>query len=278
MKNFKNRVAAITGAGSGIGRALATHLAAEGCHLALADIDADGLAETARLAKAAGPVTVTTTVLDVANRQAVFDWAAATVAEQGQVNLVFNNAGVALGASVEAGRIEDLEWLMNINFYGVVAGTQAFLPHLKASGEGHIINISSTSGLAAAPTQSAYNASKFAVRGYTEALRMELDLMDCGVSATCVHPGGIKTGIARSARLGDGAEALGMSTKNAADKFEKLFHTSPEQAAQAILTGVQRNKHRVLIGRDAKALDVLVRLLPTGHQKRVAKHYQQALK
>lgn len=266
MKTFKNQVAAITGAGSGIGRHLAVLLAGQGCHLALSDINEAGLHETADQLKSSG-VTLTTTVLDVSSREAVAKWATQTVKDHGKVNLIFNNAGVALGSTVEGMRYEDFEWLMGINFWGVVYGTKEFLPHLKASGDGHIVNISSLFGLTAQPTQSAYNASKFAVRGFTEALRQELDLQDCGVSATCVHPGGIRTNIANAARMSDSIKTLGMDPAKSAKQFNKLLRCPPEVAAQVILDAVLANDRRVLIGNDAKVLDMIQRVLPTGYQK-----------
>ena len=185
MKSFQNKVAAITGAGSGIGQALALRLANAGCALALSDINDTGLQNTAEQARATG-VTVTTQVLDVAKRDAVYAWAGQVADEHSQVNLIFNNAGVALGAPVDGMSEADLKWIMDINFWGVVYGTQAFLPLLKASGDGHIINISSIFGIAGIPSQSAYNASKFAVRGFTEALRQELEIAGEPVSATTV--------------------------------------------------------------------------------------------
>ena len=199
MKDFRDKVAAITGAASGIGRALAQDLAGRGTHLALCDIDEIGLAETVALCEGLG-IKVTSQRVDVADRDAVFAWADQVVADHGKVNLVFNNAGVALGATIEAMSYEDFEWLMNINFWGVVHGTKAFLPHLKAAGEGHIVNVSSVFGLISIPSQSAYNAAKFGVRGFTDALRMELEVERCDVSSTTIHPGGIKTNIARNAR------------------------------------------------------------------------------
>lgn len=266
MKNFKDKVAAITGAGSGIGRQLAVLLARDGCHLALSDVNEAGLNETAGQLRSSG-VRITTTVLDVSSREAVAQWASQTVREHGKVNLIFNNAGVALGSTVEGMRYEDFEWLMNINFWGVVYGTKEFLPHLKASGEGHIINISSLFGLTAQPTQSAYNASKFAVRGFTESLRQELDLQNCGVSATCVHPGGIRTNIANAARMSDSIKTLGMDPVKSAKRFNKLLRCPPEVAAQVILDAVRNNDRRVLIGNDAKVFDLVQRVLPTGYQK-----------
>lgn len=266
MKNFKDKVAAITGAGSGIGRQLAVLLARDGCHLALSDVNEAGLNETAGQLRSSG-VRITTTVLDVSSREAVAQWASQTVREHGKVNLIFNNAGVALGSTVEGMRYEDFEWLMNINFWGVVYGTKEFLPHLKAAGDGHIINISSLFGLTAQPTQSAYNASKFAVRGFTESLRQELDLQNCGVSATCVHPGGIRTNIANAARMSDSIKTLGMDPAKSAKRFNKLLRCPPEVAAQVILDAVRNNDRRVLIGNDAKMLDLVQRVLPTGYQK-----------
>ena len=207
MKNFKNKVAAITGAASGMGRTLALELARRGCHLSLSDVNEIGLAETAQMAGKLG-VKVTTTKLNVADREAMNAWAEQTVRDHGKVNLIFNNAGVALIADIEPMAIKDMEWLMGINLWGVVHGTQAFLPHLTASGEGHVVNLSSVFGLMAFPGQSAYNAAKFGVRGFTDCLRMELEIEGCGVSATTVHPGGIRTNIARNARMDSSAAAL----------------------------------------------------------------------
>jgi NAD(P)-dependent dehydrogenase (short-subunit alcohol dehydrogenase family) len=266
MKDFKNKVAAITGAGSGMGRELAVQLAARGCHVAISDVNEKGLAETAELAKKHG-VKVTATKVDVASKDAVYAWAEQVVKDHGKVNLIFNNAGVALGATVEGMQYKDFEWLFNINFWGVVYGTKAFLPHIKAAGEGHIINTSSVFGLVGIPSQSAYNAAKFAVRGFTESLRQELDMMACGVSATSVHPGGIKTNIARAARQDTSIEALGMKAEGSAEKFEKNFITTAASAASTIIRAVEKNKRRVLVGPDAYVIDWLVRLLPACYQR-----------
>ncbi|ULQ46598.1 SDR family NAD(P)-dependent oxidoreductase [Flagellatimonas centrodinii] len=268
MKNFENKVAAITGAGSGMGRTLALDLARRGCHLALSDVNEAGLAETVQLVAAASPsVKVTSQRLDVADRAAMVAWADQVVADHGKANLIFNNAGVGLGATVSGMKIEDFEWLMNINFWGVVYGTQAFLPHLKAAGEGHVINTSSLFGLLAVPSQSAYNAAKFAVRGFTESLRQELDMLDCGVSATSVHPGGIKTAIARNARMDSSVRAIGMDEQTSGRKFEKNFITTAEKAAAIILRAVERDQRRVLVGPDAVLLDKVVRLFPSAYQR-----------
>jgi butyryl-CoA dehydrogenase len=266
VKDLTGRVAAITGAGSGIGRALAAELARRGTHLALSDIDEAGLAETVARCEGAG-VKVTSQRLDVADRAAVEAWADQVVDEHGRVNLIFNNAGVALGATIEGMSYEDFEWLMNINFWGVVHGTKAFLPHLKAAGEGHIVNLSSVFGLISVPSQSAYNAAKFGVRGFTDALRMELEIDPCGVSCTTVHPGGIKTNIARNARMDDSVAGM-TGSGDVGDQFEKIARTTPEQAAQQILAAVGRNQRRALIGPDATLLDLISRL-PAGLYQRV---------
>lgn len=266
MKEFSGKVAAITGAGSGIGQATAIALAREGCHLAIADINEKGLEDS--MARLAGyPVRISKHIVDVSDREAMYRFAEDTVSEHGKANLIMNNAGVGLGESVENMSYENFEWLMNINFWGVVYGTKAFLPHLKQAGEGHVVNISSVFGIIGVPTQSAYNAAKFAVRGFTESLREELELVPCGVSATCVHPGGVKTNIARDSRMGDmGQMSLG-TQEEVANLFEKIAMTTPEVAARTILAGVRRNQRRVLVGADAVVLDSAQRLMPTGYQR-----------
>jgi NADP-dependent 3-hydroxy acid dehydrogenase YdfG len=267
MKTFDGKVAAITGAGSGLGRALAIELAHRGAALALCDVDVAGLQQTTAGLPANGP-RCTIAVVDVADRTAVFEWAEACRREHGQVNLVFNNAGVALAALAETVRPCDFAWLMNINFWGVVHGTQAFLPHLRASGDGHVVNVSSVFGLLAMPTQSAYNAAKFAVRGYTEALRLELELQGAPVSATCVLPGGIATRIVGRQRIAADIEAFtGMDLHAFRARGERLIQaTTPEAAARQVLAGVQRNARRVLVGRDARWAELLVRLLGPAYQ------------
>ena len=267
MQHFRDRVAAVTGAASGIGRALAVQLASRGAHVALADVDEAGLADTAGLCDGLA-VKVTTATVDVADRAAVEAWAEGTVQEHGRVNLVVNNAGVALVASVQSMSVEDLEWLMAVDFSGVVYGTKAFLPHLRAAGEGHIVNISSVFGLISVPSQSAYNAAKFAVRGFTDALRMELEIDRCGVSCTTVHPGGIKTNIARHARVDDESAAMAGGRDRLVTRFERASLTTPESAARQILRAVVRNRRRVLIGPDAKFIDLVSRL-PAGLYQRV---------
>ena len=266
MKSFSGKVAAITGSGSGIGQATAIALAKEGCHLAISDISRESLDNTIELL-AGYPVNISTHVVDVSDREAVYKYAEDTVATHGKVNLIMNNAGVGLGETVDNMSYENFEWLMNINFWGVVYGTKAFLPHLKQAGEGHIINISSVFGIISVPTQSAYNAAKFAVRGFTESLREELDIAGDAVSATCVHPGGVKTNIARNSRMGDmGSMSIG-DKEDVANMFEKIAMTTPEAAAKTILKGVRKNQRRILVGGDAIMLDTTQRLIPTGYQR-----------
>lgn len=277
MKSFQGKVAAITGAGSGIGRALALQLAQEGAHLALSDIVLENVEQTAQQARAAG-ANVTVRKLDVADREDVHRWADEVATHFGKVNLVFNNAGVALNATVENITYDEFEWLMNINFWGVVAGTKAFLPHLIASGDGHVINISSIFGMICVPSLAAYNTSKFAVRAFTETLREELDMLNNGVSASCVHPGGINTNISRDARTGSvNSDIMGDPEANKKN-FQKFLRTPPEEAARVILRGVRKNERRILIGNDARTLDALQRVLGSTYQAVVAKASRRSIK
>jgi NAD(P)-dependent dehydrogenase (short-subunit alcohol dehydrogenase family) len=262
VKNFADKVAVITGAGSGIGRALAHELAGRGARLALSDIDEVAVADTAARCEKAG-ATASGYRLDVADRAAVADHAERVVREFGRVNLVVNNAGVAVMATVEDMSYDDLDWIVGINFWGVVHGTKAFLPHLIASGEGHLVNISSVFGFVGVPTQSAYNATKFAVRGFTEALRQEMLIGRRPVGVSCVHPGGIRTNIARDARTADD----GSTPQQRAADFSKIARTTPEDAAKIILRGVQRNKPRILVGPDAYLFDAVPRLFGAGYQR-----------
>ena len=188
------------------------------------------------------------------------------ISDHGRVNLIFNNAGMALGATVEGMAYEDFEWLMNINFWGVVYGSKSFLPHLKQSGEGHIVNLSSVFGLISVPSQSAYNAAKFAVRGFTDSLRMELEIEEANVSVTTIYPGGIKTNIARNARMDASVRDIAGDPEQAVRDFERAFITSPEKAARQILAAVRRDRRRALIGPDAKAIDLVSRLPATLYQ------------
>lgn len=262
MKSFENKVAAITGAGSGIGRALAIELAKQKCQLALSDVNVAGLQKTQALIAETNPnLKVNIYSLDVADREAVKDHSQQVLSDFGQVNLVFNNAGVALSARLDEVERSDFEWLFDINFWGVVNGTEAFLPHLKQSGEGHIINISSVFGMISLPKQGTYNASKFAVRGYTESLRQEMIVRGHNIGVSCVHPGGIATDIARNARMDQDDQENGM-----ADLFDKIVQTTPEQAAKTILKGVRKDKRRIMVGADAHLIHFLVRLLGSRYQ------------
>ncbi len=255
VKHFDDKVVAITGAGSGIGRALALDLAGQGAALSLCDVDEAGLRKTVERCTASGAMT-TSMVVDVSDRDQVAQFATQTVTDHGRVNVIVNNAGVSLSASVARSSYADIEWLMGINFWGVVYGTKEFLPHLEASGDGHVVNISSVFGLTAIPTQSAYNAAKFAVRGFTDALRIELEADGSCVSATTIHPGGIKTSIVENGRV----DPEGMSREEAAIEFEKIARTTPEAAASQIVKAVQRNRRRALIGPDAVVFDLVSRL------------------
>lgn len=267
MKNLHNQVVAISGAGSGIGRALAHEFARRGCLLSLSDINLGAANETAAPLQAQG-LQVITQQVDVGSLEQVTAWAARTRAHFGRINVVVNNAGVALSGTVGALAMKDYEWIMQINFWGVVYGSKVFLPHLEASGSGHIVNISSVFGLSAQPLMSGYNASKFAVRGFTESLRQDLDLAHSCVSASCVHPGGIQTNIAQAARVDNSvAAATGKSAAEATREFERSFITTPAKAAQVIVRGVLRNQRRILIGPDARLLDWVVRLMPALYQR-----------
>jgi NADP-dependent 3-hydroxy acid dehydrogenase YdfG len=262
MTAIAGKVAVITGAGSGIGRALAYELARRGAKLALSDVDTEGLAETARHARVIG-ADVHEHKLDVTDRQAVLDYADTVAGQFGAVNIVVNNAGVAFTGDIEYMTFEQIERVMDVDFWGVVHGTKAFLPHLIASGEGHLVNVSSLFGILSMPSQGAYNAAKFAVRGFTEALRQELLIAGHPVQVTCVHPGGIKTAIARNA----GAVA-GRDQRELAEFFDKrMAKTSPESAARTIVAAITGNRPRTLVGLDAKFLDGLVRLVGARYQR-----------
>ncbi len=262
MRDFKHCVAVVTGAGSGIGRALAVNLAGQGAHVAISDINEAGLAETAKILEAFD-VKVRADYLDVSKRGDVFAYAESIQEHFGQVNLVINNAGAALNGEFRDTPIDDMVWQMDVNFWGVVYGTKAFLPFLERGEWGHIVNISSIFGIIASPSTSLYNASKFAVRGLTETLRIELDAAGSSVSVTCVHPGGIKTNVARDSRKVRTNKPDTKSTEELAAEFEKAARTTPEKAAAIILKGTAKNKMRVLVGPDAWLLDKIQRIMPT---------------
>ena len=259
-------VAVVTGAGSGIGRALAQQLAAAGSALAIADIDEKGLAETAASLRSR-QCALTTHVLDVSDEATVGRFAADVAARHGRVTLLINNAGVALHGTFEEISLDDLRWVMNINFWGVVYGVTYFLPILKHQPRAQIVNLSSVFGMIAPVGQSAYSASKFAVRGFTEAVRHEL--LGTSVFVSCVHPGGIHTPIAKRARLG--AHASEGKREAAIAFFEQVTPTSPEAAAARILKGVERREPRILIGSDARKIDIVQRLRPATYWKTMAK-------
>ena len=261
--NLKSKLVFLTGAGSGIGRALALNLAARGARLILTDIGEKGLAETAALVVAQCPSAfVVTRVLDVANRVAFHALADEMQAQLGPVDVVINNAGVALIQPVSEHNYADFEWLMGINFWGVVHGSQAFLPAMLTRKGGLIVNVSSLYGLMGWPSQAAYCAAKFGVRGYTEAMRH--DLHGSGVRAVCIHPGGIATNIVNDARFTK--DDLGRTDHGALKKdFNKVAKTTPAQAAETIVRGIERGRERIVIGPDAKFLSFWQRLRPESY-------------
>jgi NAD(P)-dependent dehydrogenase (short-subunit alcohol dehydrogenase family) len=276
MKIDYTTVAVVTGAASGIGRALAVHLANEGASLAIADINASELEETARILKrtAGMPGKVTMHVVDISDKGRVAAFARDVVEAHGRANLLINNAGVALCGMAEQLSIEDIEWLMGVNFWGVIHGVKHFLPILRRQPQAHIVNVSSVFGIIAPAGQSAYAASKFAVRGFTEALRHEL--AGGPIKVSVVHPGGIKTNIANNARAGAGAD------RAAADRERAIFNmaarTSSDVAAKRILRGVLRDEERILVGTDAWMIDRLQRWMPVKYWRLVDKVIEMIVK
>jgi NADP-dependent 3-hydroxy acid dehydrogenase YdfG len=263
VRTLERKVVVITGAGSGIGRALAIRAGGLGALLALSDWDEEGLAETARLVRAGTDREVRTDHLDVRDRTAVNAYATSVRDELGRVNVVVNNAGVALHGDLEEVSYDDFEWVIDIDLWGVVHGTKEFLPHLIASGDGHVVNISSLFGLIGVAGQTAYNAAKFGVRGFTEALRQELILAGHPVQVTCVHPGGIRTAIARNAR----ATASHDRAEVARHFDSRLARTTAERAAEVIWAGVLADRPRILVGPDARVLDLVARLVGARYQR-----------
>lgn len=264
---FSGKVIAITGAGSGIGRALALDLSARGAVLALADQDADGLAETRRLL---GNRPASITALDVADTPALARWVDHAASDYGRLDGIINNAGLSVVAPFAACPAEDFNRVMAVNFSGVVAGCRAALPHVRAAaasdGIGWIVNISSVFGMMGYPTQSAYGASKYAVRGLTEALAVELAITDPNIAVIRVHPGAIKTNVARNARRIALLPGQNPDSDHAAE-FERNAPTTPAQAAATIIRGMARRRQRVLIGPDARVIDWIVRLFPVHYFK-----------
>jgi NAD(P)-dependent dehydrogenase (short-subunit alcohol dehydrogenase family) len=257
MKTLKGKVAAITGAGSGIGRALALGLAAERCQLAISDINESELRETEQLIRNQANVSVH--IVDVADRDQVYRYADDVVAKHGGVDMIINNAGVVLADTVEGTSYDDFQWIMGINLWGVIYGTKAFLPYLQRRPEGHIVNISSVNGITPMPYGCAYNATKFAIRGFTETLAQEL--RGTSIKASVVHPGGIRTNIARKARYyrhvnpsHDRQEFISV--------FEKNAMTTAEKAARIIISGIKSDKVRIIVGPDARLCDLMTRTFP----------------
>ncbi len=273
MKTLQDKVVVITGAGSGIGRALAVEVASRGALVAISDVDEAGLAETVELVKAAGAPEVRADRLDVSDRTAFATYATAVREHFGRVNVVVNNAGVTMTGDFEEISYDDFEWIMGINFWGVVTGTKEFLPHLIESGDGHLVNISSLFGLISTPGQSTYNASKYAVRGFTEALREEMLVAGHPVGVTCVHPGGIRTGISRNGRKTASQDA------EAVDRLfeKKLARMEPERAAEIIVGAILKGKARQLVGIDAHLIHHACKLVGSRYQDVIARYSQRVI-
>jgi short-subunit dehydrogenase len=271
---FDGSAAAITGAASGIGRALALELAARGCDVALADLDEAGLESAAKDIIATHGRRVTMRRVDVADPKQIEDFAASSIAEFPSLNILINNAGVALLGEFDEFDHSQMAWLMDINFWGVVRGTRAFMAHLKGRPQAHIVNISSIFGIIAPPGQSAYSASKFAVRGFSESLRHELAMSNSNLRLSVVHPGGVKTNIARKARSGAHLRES-VSSNELGNRFEQLARTSPAAAAQRIVRGIERNEPRILIGADARYLDIIQRLRPAAYWALLARAFKR---
>lgn len=262
MRTFQDRVAVVTGAASGIGRATSIALAREGCDLAICDLNEEGLAQTAAEIRALGR-RVCTHRIDVADKQRMRSYADEVFAEYGKVNILVNNAGVTVAADFEDHSLEDWEWIVGINFWGVVYGCKFFLPYLKRADEAHIVNLSSIFGIIGVPSQSSYCATKFAVRGLSEALWVELKGQNIGV--TSVHPAGVRTNIAKSARVSEGATQVGLK-EQAIDLIER-HSVPPERCAQLIVGAIKKNKMRQLVTRESHIIDTVKRISPALPQR-----------
>jgi len=272
---LRGGVAVITGAASGIGAALAVDLARRGMHLALVDLNAAGLEATATQARAAG-VTVSTHAMDVADHAAVAALPAAVLARHGRVSVLVNNAGVALGGLFGQIEAEDFDWLMAINFGATVRLTRAFLPVLERESAAQVVNVSSVFGIIAPPAQTAYAASKFAVRGFSESLRHELEMNGSPVGVTIVHPGGVRTAISENARLAKGLNPEDVQRERA--NWRSLLALAPEKAAATIAAAIERRAARVLVGQDAKGAALVQRLFPVTYWKHVARDIARRVK
>jgi len=269
MRSLSGKVAVVTGAGHGIGRETAIALADKGCRLAICDVDEAALG-SAREALADAGATVTAHLVDVSNRAQVEQFASDVVATHGEAHILINNAGVTVYASFEEHEIEDLEWILGVNLWGVIYGCKYFLPHLKASGEGHIVNLSSVFGIIAPPLQTSYVASKFAVRGFSESLRAEL--ADDNVGVTSVHPGAIKTNIIRNARLVTDTHS---QLRDATQRLFDRLGTTPDVVAERIVKAIEYNSPRVLITKEARMADALKRLMPATADGIVARVFKR---
>jgi short-subunit dehydrogenase len=275
MTAIRGSAAAVTGAAGGIGRALALELAARGADLALADRDEAGLASVA--AEIGSKQKVTTHRVDVGEPADITAFAQAAIAAHPSLNILINNAGVALMGSFTEIDQSQMEWLMNINFWGTVHATRAFLPHLATRPAAHIVNLSSIFGIIAPPGQTAYSAAKFAVRGFSESLRHELQMAQSPVRLSVVHPGGVATNIARNSRVGSLMTDNGRRVE-AIERFEKIAKTTPLQAAQRIIAGIEKNEPRILIGSDARLMDLLQRFRPATYWVVMAKRIEKMTK
>lgn len=260
MKNLENKVVAITGAGSGIGRELAINLAKEGCALALSDIDEEGLEQTVELI-ASGEQKVTSHIVDVADRTRVYKWADEVAVEHGGVDVIINNAGVPASDTIEDMSYEDFEWAFNIDFWGMVYGAKAFLPYLRKRPQGHIVILSSVNAWMPFRNNGPYNCAKAGVELFSKTLIQELS--GSSINVTCVHPGGVKTNVVRNSRFRKGADP-NLSHEETAEAFDKIAMTTAQGAARKIIKGIKKNKKRLLVGPDAYIIDFLSRMFPVG--------------
>ena len=274
MTAISGSAAAVTGAASGIGRALALELAARGCDLALADRDEAGLQTLAAEIAKAGQRKVTVHGIDVVEPSQIEAFAQAAISAHPGLNIVINNAGVALMGMFGEVDQAQMEWLMNINFWGVVHGTRAFLPHLSQKPEAHIVNLSSIFGIIAPPGQTAYAAAKFAVRGFSESLRHELQMANSPVRLSVVHPGGVATNIARNSRTGSGMTDNARRAQSI-ERFDAVAKTTPAAAALRIIEGIEKNQPRILIGNDARFMDLLQRFRPSTYWPVLARRIEK---